>query len=88
MNIKKANRKCMVRGCKETKEVYAIALTRELGNSVLICPRCAKMAADAIKAITQEDIPQDGLKCQYCGRVCGSQIGLVKHEQACKNKQK
>lgn len=47
MRAKKAQRKCMVRGCPNT-EAYAISLTRESGNSVIICADCANKAAEAI----------------------------------------
>lgn len=40
MNERKVNKKCHMRGCKNTKEVYAKSRTREFGMSVIICDEC------------------------------------------------
>ena len=126
MQVCKAKIKCMVRGCDNTSDTYAVTLTREKGHSIIICHECAKKllpAIDEFKAalakqkrakldslvqdnMKQNDIVQDEsastdstntestendlinteLKCKYCGRICGSEIGLMSHEKACKNK--
>lgn len=52
MNVKKAHRKCMVRGCKETKEVFALSITREMGNSVMMCRKCLEDGLSAVQALT------------------------------------
>jgi hypothetical protein len=48
MYSKKLKRRCSVRGCKCT-DTYAISLTREVGNSVIICPACLEKANEAVK---------------------------------------
>lgn len=48
MNAKYVKRLCSVRGCKNT-DSFMISLTREMGNSVIICRECAKAAFGAIK---------------------------------------
>jgi len=47
MYVKKLKRKCSVRGCKCT-DTYAISLTREVGNTVIICKSCLGKALGAI----------------------------------------
>ena len=47
MNVRKIKRKCMMRGCKNT-ESYSLSLTREMGNSVILCAECAKKAYETI----------------------------------------
>lgn len=44
MFVKKIKRKCGVRGCKNTNNVYALSRTREMGNSVIMCQDCMKDA--------------------------------------------
>jgi hypothetical protein len=51
MYVKKLKRKCSVRGCKCT-DTFAISLTREVGNTVIICKSCLGKALGAI-----DDIP-------------------------------
>ena len=53
MNAKYVKRKCSVRGCKNTSS-YMISLTREMGNSVIICRECAKAAGAAISKAEKE----------------------------------
>ncbi|MBQ4556525.1 MAG: hypothetical protein IJA60_02625 [Clostridia bacterium] len=53
MNAKYVKRKCSVRGCKNTSS-YMISLTREMGNSVIICRECAKAASAAIGKAEKE----------------------------------
>lgn len=49
MFIKRVKRKCSVRGCKNT-DCFAISRTHEIGNTVIICPKCAD---DVLKAINE-----------------------------------
>ena len=54
-------RKCGVRGCKNI-ETYALSLTREMGNSVIICKSClekAVKAVDDIKPIPDARVPHE-----------------------------
>lgn len=54
-------RKCSVRGCKNT-DTYAISLTREFGNSVIMCKSCAAKvvgAIEEIKPIPDAHVPHD-----------------------------
>ena len=54
-------RKCSVRGCKNT-DTYAISLTREFGNSVIMCKSCAAKVVGAIediKPIPDAHVPHD-----------------------------
>lgn len=53
MYVKKLKRKCGVRGCKST-DTYAISLTREVGNSVIICKSCLGKALGAIDDVNPE----------------------------------
>ena len=48
MNVKKIKRKCMVRGCRNT-DTFSISNTREMGNTVIICPGCISAALAAIE---------------------------------------
>lgn len=45
LNIKKAKHKCMVRGCRNTENVFSISRTREMGHTVLICTECLNLIA-------------------------------------------
>ena len=56
MNAKYVKRKCSVRGCKNTSS-YMISLTREMGNSVIICRECAKAAGAAISK-AERNVPR------------------------------
>ena len=49
MFIKKFRRKCDVRGCKNTMNVYLLSKRREFGNTVAICRDCLE------KALAQTD---------------------------------
>ena len=53
MYVKKLKRKCSVRGCKNT-DTFAISLTREVGNTVIICKSCLGKALGAIDDIQPE----------------------------------
>lgn len=54
MIAKKAKRKCMVRGCKNI-DTYACSLTRESGNTPIICSECAAKFSAAIKKAKAEE---------------------------------
>lgn len=59
MFIRQVKRKCNVRGCKST-DCFAIARTREIGNTVIICKSCLGKALGAIDEIdpkTKSNIP-------------------------------
>lgn len=53
MYVKRLKRKCGVRGCKCT-DTYAISMTREVGNSVIICKSCLGKALGTIDDIQPE----------------------------------
>ena len=54
MFIKKFKRKCDVRGCKNTTNVYLISNRREMGNTIAICTDCLKEAQKAIDGYVEE----------------------------------
>ena len=54
MNVKKAKRKCMVRGCRNTTDVYAVTCTREVGHTVIICAECAEKLYPSIEKFKAE----------------------------------
>lgn len=54
MYIKKLKRICDVRGCRCT-ESYAISLSREVGNSVIICRSCAEKALEAMRNAPEKE---------------------------------
>ena len=67
MNVRKVKRKCGVRGCKCT-ESYAISLTREAGNTVIICKSCLGKALGAIdEAPTVEKEPRTAIPPLFFG---------------------
>ena len=49
MFVKKFRRKCDVRGCKNTMNVYLLSKRREFGNTVSVCRDCLE------KALAQTD---------------------------------
>lgn len=53
MNIRRVKRICDVRGCKNIGS-FAIAKTREIGNTVIICEDCLREGLEAIKNYTPE----------------------------------
>ena len=64
MFIKKFKRKCDVRGCKNTANVFLVSKRREMGNTIAICTDCLKEIQSAIdgyveekKTIVREDKP-------------------------------
>ena len=54
MYARKVKRKCGVRGCKNT-DSYSLSLTRESGNSVIICKECLKAALSAAENHTEDN---------------------------------
>lgn len=53
MFVKKFRRKCDVRGCKNTANVFLISKRREMGNTIGICTDCLREAAESIKGYTE-----------------------------------
>ena len=58
MNIRKLKRKCSVRGCSCT-DVYALSLTRECGNSVIICKGCLEKALKEVNKSEKKGKKED-----------------------------
>lgn len=59
MFIRQVKRKCNVRGCKNT-DCFAIARSREVGNTIIICKSCLEEGLGAIDEIdpeTKSNIP-------------------------------
>ena len=56
MNIRKVKRKCGMRGCKCT-DSYALSLTSEMGNSIIVCKSCLEKALDAIENYKEDTTP-------------------------------
>lgn len=54
MFIKRVKRKCSVRGCKNT-DCFAISRTHEIGNTVIICQKCADDVLNAINEIGPDE---------------------------------
>ena len=50
MYVRKLNRICDVRGCN-SHDTYAISLTQEAGNTVIICKSCLSKAQGAIDEV-------------------------------------
>ena len=53
MFIKKFKKKCGVRGCKNTQNVFLISQRREMGNTVAICRDCLKEALSSTDNYTE-----------------------------------
>ncbi len=53
MFVKKFKRKCDVRGCKNTADVFLISKRREMGNTVAMCRECMKEALKATESYTE-----------------------------------
>ncbi len=47
MYARKIKRKCSVRGCKNTGDVFVISRNREMGNSIAICRACMTEGLEA-----------------------------------------
>ena len=63
MYVRKLKRRCEVRGCKST-DTYAISLSREMGNTVIICKSClgkALGAIDEVPAEPEKKAPRKGI---------------------------
>ena len=54
MFIKKFKRKCDVRGCKNTANVFLVSKRREMGNTIAICTDCLKEAQSTIDGYVEE----------------------------------
>ena len=54
MFVKKFKRKCDVRGCKNTANVFLISKRREMGNTIAICTECLKEAQMSIDGYVEE----------------------------------
>ena len=54
MFVKKFKRKCDVRGCKNTVDVFLISKRREMGNTIAICTECLKDAQASIDGYVEE----------------------------------
>lgn len=55
MFVKRFKRKCSVRGCKNTSNVYLVSQRREMGGTIGICTDCLKEAAQSIQAYTEPE---------------------------------
>lgn len=44
MFVKRFKRKCSVRGCKNTENVFVLSKRREMGNTIAMCRDCMKDA--------------------------------------------
>lgn len=53
MFVKKFKRKCDVRGCKNTADVFLISKRREMGNTIAMCRSCMKEALEATEHYTE-----------------------------------
>lgn len=54
MFVKRFKRKCDVRGCKNTANVFLISKRREMGNTIAICTECLKEAQSSIDGYVEE----------------------------------
>ena len=54
MFVKRFKRKCDVRGCKNTANVFLISKRREMGNTIAICTECLKEAQLSIDGYVEE----------------------------------
>lgn len=54
MFIKKFKRKCDVRGCKNTANVFLVSKRREMGNTIAICTDCLKEIQSAVDGYVEE----------------------------------
>lgn len=54
MFVKKFKRKCDVRGCKNTANVFLVSKRREMGNTIAICTECLKEAQASIDGYVEE----------------------------------
>ena len=54
MFVKKFKRKCDVRGCKNTANVFLVSKRREMGNTIAICTDCLKEAQSSIDGYVEQ----------------------------------
>ena len=54
MFVKRFKRKCDVRGCKNTTNVYLVSKRREMGNSIAICTDCMKEIQKSVEGYVEE----------------------------------
>ena len=54
MFVKRFKRKCDVRGCKNTANVFLISKRREMGNTIAICTDCLKEAQASVDGYVEE----------------------------------
>lgn len=54
MFVKRFKRKCDVRGCKNTANVFLVSKRREMGNTIAICTECLKEAQSSIDGYVEE----------------------------------
>jgi hypothetical protein len=54
MFVKRFKRKCDVRGCKNTANVFLVSKRREMGNTIAICTDCLKEAQTSIDGYVEE----------------------------------
>lgn len=54
MFVKRFKRKCDVRGCKNTANVFLVSKRREMGNTIAICTDCLKEAQSSIDGYVEE----------------------------------
>lgn len=54
MFVKRFKRKCDVRGCKNTANVFLVSKRREMGNTIAICTECVKEAHSSIDGYVEE----------------------------------
>jgi len=64
MNIKRVKRKCGVRGCKNTVDVFALSRNREKGNSVIVCKECLREALKAAETYKEPEKVEKKKKTQ------------------------
>ncbi len=85
-----------VAGCMNRR--FITIYRTSAGKKIDLCKECAKDLYAKLGEIfnpkeettKQEHINEKTatkeLKCQYCGRECKSELGLISHEKACKEK--
>lgn len=54
MFVKRFKRKCDVRGCKNTTNVYLVSKRREMGNTIAICTDCMKEIQKSVDGYVEE----------------------------------
>ena len=54
MFVKRFKKKCDVRGCKNTANVFLVSKRREMGNTIAICTDCLKEIQSAVDGYVEE----------------------------------